>query len=120
MKKTEFAQIKTLNIKELSDKAKALKKEIAELGFDKNMKKLKDLKSISKKRKERAQILTVIGQKELLARLESGIQEEDSNKAVIASPAKQSSQDKKLTKIATSSATKIGTPRNDKKKGSKK
>lgn len=76
MKKSEFMQIKTLGIKELADKAKVLKKEIAELGFDKNMKKLKDLKSISKKRKERAQILTVIKQKALLQDLESKTEKE--------------------------------------------
>lgn len=70
MKKNEFGQIKALDLKELKDKVKGLKKEIAELTIDKNMKKLKDLKSISKKKKEAAQVLTVIRQKELLAKLE--------------------------------------------------
>lgn len=71
MKKNEFAQIKGLDLKELKGKVKTLRDEIANLSLDKNMKKLKDLKMVSKKRKERAQILTVIKQKELLAQLES-------------------------------------------------
>lgn len=72
MKKNEFVVIKGLDIKELRLKAKAFKKEIADLTMDKNMKKLKDLKSIDKKRKELAQVLTVLNQKELLAKLEKG------------------------------------------------
>ncbi len=70
MKKNEFVIIKGLDIKELRLKSKAFKKEIADLNFDKNTKKLKDLKSIDKKRKELAQVLTVLNQKELLAKLE--------------------------------------------------
>lgn len=72
MKKNEFVIIKGLDIKELRLKSKAFKKEIADLTMDKNMKKLKDLKSIDKKRKELAQVLTVLNQKELLAKLEKG------------------------------------------------
>ncbi|MBI2330045.1 50S ribosomal protein L29 [Candidatus Daviesbacteria bacterium] len=70
MKKSEFAQIKGLDIKELGQKANLLKKEIADLVLDKNMKKLKDVKIISKKKKELAQVLTVAKQKELLVKLE--------------------------------------------------
>ena len=80
MKKQEFTQIKGLDIKELSGKTKELKKEIANLTMDKNMKKLKDLKSIYKKRKELAQILTVIRQKELLAQLEEKSPPDSSSK----------------------------------------
>ncbi len=72
MKRQEFAAIKGLDIKELRLKLKTFKKEIADLTMDKNMKKLKDLKSIDKKRKELAQVLTVLNQKELLAKLEKG------------------------------------------------
>ncbi len=50
---------------------KAIKDEIANLIMDKNMKKLKDLKMISKKRKESARALTIARQKELLSKLES-------------------------------------------------
>lgn len=70
MKKNEFAQIKNLDVKELKDKAKSLKGEIGKLTMEKNMKKLKDLKMISKKRKDLAQILTVVRQKQLLEELE--------------------------------------------------
>lgn len=73
MKKNEFAAIKGLDIKELRAKAKTFKKEIADLNFDKNMKKLKDLKSIEKKRKELAQVLTVLNQKQLLLKLEQKV-----------------------------------------------
>lgn len=70
MKKNEFVIVKGLDIKELIVKLKTLKKEIENLHFDKNMKKLKDLKSIDKKRKDLAQVLTVLNQKKLLAKLE--------------------------------------------------
>lgn len=71
MKKNELNQIKGLSAKDLLTKLKLLRKEIADATFDKNMKKLKDLKIISKKRREQAQILTVVRQKELLGELES-------------------------------------------------
>ena len=70
MKKNEFVQVKGLDIKELKEKSKTIQKEIADLIIDKNMKKLKDLKTISKKKKELAQILTVVRQKMLLNKLE--------------------------------------------------
>lgn len=71
MKKNDLAQIKGLEIKELREKIKAIKIEIADLMLDKNMKKLKDLRLISKKRKDLAQVLTILRQKELLSQLES-------------------------------------------------
>ena len=71
MKKNDFIQIKTLNTGELKVKAEALKKEIADLVMDKNMKKLKDTNVISKKRKDLAQVLTVMQQKTLLETLEN-------------------------------------------------
>ncbi len=78
MKKKEFVQMKNLDLKELKTKVEVLRKEIANLTLDKNMKKLKDLKMVSKKKKELAQALTVIRQKELLSQLESKIGEEKS------------------------------------------
>ena len=70
MKKQELTQIKGLAIKELISKARDLKKEIANLVIDKNVKKLKDTKVIFKKRKNLAQVLTIIRQKQLLEELE--------------------------------------------------
>lgn len=70
MKKNEFIQIKSLDLRQLYSKANALREEIANLTLDKNMKKLKDLKMISKKKHDLAQVLTVITQKELLIQLE--------------------------------------------------
>ena len=71
MKRQQLIQIKGLSLKELKEKAKALKSEIADLVMDKNMKKLKDLKIIRKKRKDLAQVLTVARQKEMLQQLEA-------------------------------------------------
>lgn len=71
MKRNEFVQLKGLDLKELKIKVKTLREETANLVLDKNMKKLKDLKMIFKKRKELARILTLIRQKELLVQLES-------------------------------------------------
>lgn len=71
MKKNDLIKIKGLDLKELRGKIKTLKMEIANLVLDKNMKKMKDLKAIFKKRKDLAQILTVIRQKQLLLQLEA-------------------------------------------------
>ncbi len=71
MKKNEFVQIKQLDLKELRLKVKAIKTEIANLVLDKNRNKLKDLKTIFKKRKDLAQILTIMRQKTLLGELEA-------------------------------------------------
>lgn len=81
MKRKEFTQIKELALKELGGKAKNLQKEIANLQLDKNMKKLKDLKIVSKKKKDLAKVLTVIKQKELLMQLESKIEDKKSDGA---------------------------------------
>lgn len=80
MKKNDFVQIKGLDIKELKAKAKDIKKDIANLVLDKNMKKTKDLKAVSKIRKDLAQVLTVIKQKELLGELESRVKSLESSK----------------------------------------
>lgn len=75
MKKNDFIQIKGLDLKELRLKVKTFKDEIANLVLDKNMKKTKDLKQILKKRKDLAQTLTIIRQKELLGELETKTKE---------------------------------------------
>lgn len=71
MKRQQLTQIKGLDLKELKEKAKALRAEIADAVMDKNMKKLKDLKTIFKKRKDLAQVLTVLRQKQMLEELEN-------------------------------------------------
>lgn len=80
MKKKEFIQIKGFDLKELNIRVRVLREEIANLTMDKNMKKLKDLKMISKKKKEIAQLLTVIKQKDLIANLESEVTKEKEDK----------------------------------------
>ncbi len=75
MKKQELTIAKGLEIKDLNLKAKTLTGEIADLVLDKNMKKLKDMRMISKKRKDLAQVLTITRQKELLQKLESKMKE---------------------------------------------
>ncbi|MDO8499035.1 MAG: 50S ribosomal protein L29 [bacterium] len=76
MKTRDFLnEIKTLDIKALVLKSKTLKGEIADLVLDKNMNKLKDLKSIDKKRKDLARTLTVLEQKRLIEQLEKVSQE---------------------------------------------
>ncbi len=73
MKKNGLIEIKGLDIKELKLKAKTIREDIANLVVDKNMKKLKDVRMISKKKKDLAQILTVVRQKELVQQLESKV-----------------------------------------------
>jgi ribosomal protein L29 len=74
MKKKDFVLIKNLNVSELLEKAGSLKKDIADLHMDKNMKKLKDLKSVGKKRRERAAVLTILRQKQLLEQLSDNLE----------------------------------------------
>lgn len=70
MKRNEFIQVKSLTTAELKQKAQGYRVEIANLTLDNNMKKLKDVKAVSKKRKDLAQTLTVLKQKEQLEKLE--------------------------------------------------
>lgn len=79
MKRADLTQIKGLSTKELAGKAKDLRKEIADLIIDKNINKLKDTKVVFKKRKDLAQILTVLRQKQILERLESEISKQSGN-----------------------------------------
>ena len=63
-------EIKVLDITALISRVKALKIEINDLVLDKNINRIKDLKSINKKRKEMARVLTSMSQKKLIAMLE--------------------------------------------------
>jgi len=78
-KQNILAEIKTLDIKSLIAKAKAIRAEIGDLILDKNMSKLKDLKVISKKRKELAQTFTVLKQKQIIETLESSDKGQESS-----------------------------------------
>lgn len=75
MKKNDLNQIKGLPVQELLTKIKLLRKEIEDATLDKNMKKLKDLKTVFKKKKDLARILTIVKQRELLEALEPKEQE---------------------------------------------
>lgn len=70
--KFDIANIKNMDTKSIFATAKQMRLEIADLMIDKNMNKLKDLKSIDKKRKDLARTLTVLNQKQGLEKLEAG------------------------------------------------
>ncbi len=70
MKKQDLIDVKALEIKALKERVKKLRFEISDLHLDKNMNKLANSKIIWKRRKDLAQILTVLKQKELLAMFE--------------------------------------------------
>lgn len=70
MKKQDFTDVKALDVKALKERVRKLRSEIADLHLDKNMNKLSDKKLIWKRRKDLAQVLTVLKQKELLQMFE--------------------------------------------------
>lgn len=73
MKRTEFNELKNLGLQVLIKKVLQAKGELADLVLDKNMKKLKDVKQAGKKRRDIAQMMTVIRQKQLLVQLEASV-----------------------------------------------
>lgn len=70
MKKNDLAEIKKLDIKSLSERAKKAREELMNLRLEKVAKKLTNLRAIKSKGKDLAQILTVLRQKQLLEELE--------------------------------------------------
>lgn len=70
MKQNNLLEYKDLDVKSLSERVALTKKEMQDLLLDKNMNNLKDLKSLDKKRKEIAKMLTIRNQKNLIAKLE--------------------------------------------------
>lgn len=70
MKKSNLQEIKVLEVVALSERIKKAKAELSDLVLEKNMKKLKDLRAVFKKRKDIAQMLTIMRQKKLLKELE--------------------------------------------------
>lgn len=71
MKRNDLQNIKKLEINSLNEKINQLIKEIVNLIMDKSMNKLKDKKVIFRKRKDLAQVLTILRQKQLVEELES-------------------------------------------------
>lgn len=100
MKKNDFVQIKGLDPKELNLKVKVIRMEIANLVMDKNMKKMKDLKTIFKKRKDLARVLTVLKQKQLLEELTSKV--ENKEKTVVVDNSAKKPELKKKGRIQLS------------------
>lgn len=68
--KFDITTIRNMDIKSIFATAKTLRNEIADLMVDKNLKRLKDLKSVQKKRKELARTMTIFNQKKVLVALE--------------------------------------------------
>lgn len=82
MRKNDFHETKNLNIKALIEKVRISKVELSDLIMDKNIGKLKDLRSVSKKRRDIAQLQTVLRQKQLLEQLESRIKVRESSSKI--------------------------------------
>lgn len=70
MRKNDLNEIKGLDEKALNAKAVELRQKVSDLIIDKNMNKMKDLKSIAKLRKDLARVLTILHQKELIRKFE--------------------------------------------------
>lgn len=70
MKRKELTEIRLLTTEEIIKKVKTFEQELEQLVLDKNRRLLKNIKLISKRKKEIAQILTILRQKELLKKLE--------------------------------------------------
>lgn len=70
MKKTEFAEIKKMEIQPLLGKIKNAQKEILGFILDKSTNKITNLKVIKNKRRDLAQMMTVLRQKQILQELE--------------------------------------------------
>lgn len=71
MKRNELAEIKKLDIKTIIERVKKNKKEFLDLVISKNTGKLSNFKAVSAKKKEIAQMLTILKQKQLLEELEN-------------------------------------------------
>lgn len=69
MRKNDLTEIKQLEFKALVAKILTAKKELSDLVLDRNMNKLKDVKVISKRRKDIAKMQTIANQKRVLESL---------------------------------------------------
>lgn len=72
-------EIKVLDVAALVSRAKALKIEINDLVLDKNINKMKNLKTINNKKKEIARVLTALNQKKLISKLETSDKGQESS-----------------------------------------
>lgn len=70
MRKHDLADFRKREPEALREQVKRLRMEIADLLVEKSSGSTKDIKTVSKKRRDLAQILTILRQKELLAELE--------------------------------------------------
>ncbi len=70
MKKNELAEIKKMDPKALLTKVKTSQGELLDLVMDRNMNKATNKKGAQNKRKEIAQMLTVLKQKQLISKIE--------------------------------------------------
>lgn len=77
MKKNALNEIKKLEIAVLRTRIKDAKKELLDLKFDQNLEKLKDKRQVYKKRKDVAQMMTILRQKEMLGELEAKVKESE-------------------------------------------
>ncbi|MDO8498963.1 MAG: 50S ribosomal protein L29 [bacterium] len=71
MKKNDLAEIKKIDQASLKERVKKLQKEILDLLFDKGMGKISNSKQIKNKRRDLAQMMTILRQKQLIAELEA-------------------------------------------------
>lgn len=70
MKKNDFMEIKKMDLVTLNDQVNKLKSKIAKLVLDKSIKKLTNLREIKNKRRDLAQVMTVLRQKQMIKVLE--------------------------------------------------
>lgn len=115
MKKTALKEIKGLENKELNKRIKEAKKELAGMvieGDSRNSAKgAKDIKRVFKKRKDIAQMLTILRQKELLLEVESkvkSLQPKDEDKKEIETKEVKSEKMSKPEKKTEKAKTKKG------------
>lgn len=104
MKRSDFNELKNLSVSELSKKAALLYKEFSDLVIEKNTRKVKDVKTASKKRKEVAQILTLVRQKTILTDLEAGLKQDKAEEKEV--KAEDKKEHKKQTKSKKKGETK--------------
>lgn len=70
MKRNELAEIKKMEIGSIAERIKRTRKEIAEQTVDKNLKRLANKGALKSKKRNLAQMLTILRQKQLLQQLE--------------------------------------------------